>query len=569
MGGLLILGAGAGVALNQPNADSVQAATTITQDWGRGYCASVDVTTEASGPVTWSVPLSVEGTLTSIWNAEADGTSGNVMIHGTPGHPIISPGETASFGYCATGAAPVAQAAHPVQAAQLAKRPRLRLSYDVKSWSSGATVNLTVLNQGPDITSWQVDIPWRISIKSLWSATSKPRANHLRVTNASWNGRLATGQSTTFGFNVSGAVTRPKPCKARTSAGHTKCRLLRHAAPAPKPTTSPTTSPTASPTASPTVVPPLPLPADFKIAPYVDMAAYPTPDLAVPVAATRIRTYHLAFITAAGGCTPAWGGFASLGMSSSDAQAQAINKTIGDLQRAGGKVSISFGGAVGTELARSCGSAKDLANAYRAVIEKYGITRIDFDIEGAAQQDHAANVRRGEALAILQDEFHKAGKTLTTTFTLPVLPTGLTSDGLGVLTDTAQGGGRVDLVNVMAMDYGPPNDHMGQSAIDAATQTAGQLEFMYPGTSSEGRITRVGLTPMIGENDLPGERFTLEDAKQVRIWAAQHSLGGLAWWSVARDVPCPKPNSPITYCSGTSNPRWAYAQEFAKAFTAN
>ena len=45
-------------------------------------------------------------------------------------------------------------------------------------------------------------------------------------------------------------------------------------------------------------------------------------------------------------------------------------------------------------------------------------------------------------------------KGLQVSFTLPVLPSGLTPDGVALLNGAAQAGVQVAAVNVMAMDYG-------------------------------------------------------------------------------------------------------------------
>ena len=78
-----------------------------------------------------------------------------------------------------------------------------------------------------------------------------------------------------------------------------------------------------------------------------------------------------------------------------------------------------------------------LENAYQTVITAYNLTHIDFDIEGGAEADHASIDRRSQALAALQTVAAAAGRTLDVSFTLPVLPTGLTSDGLDVLRSSA------------------------------------------------------------------------------------------------------------------------------------
>ena len=57
---------------------------------------------------------------------------------------------------------------------------------------------------------------------------------------------------------------------------------------------------------------------------------------------------------------------------------------------------------------------------------------------------------------------------------MPVLPTGLDASGLNVLQTAKNDGVRIDVVNVMAMDYGEAvdnNGQMGQDAISAAVAT--------------------------------------------------------------------------------------------------
>jgi len=66
----------------------------------------------------------------------------------------------------------------------------------------------------------------------------------------------------------------------------------------------------------------------------------------------------------------------------------------------------------------------------------------------------------------------------------------------------------------------------------------------------------VGATPMIGQNDVPAEVFTQDDARQLVAFAAQNQLGRLAMWSANRDKAC-GPNYPDVKvvsdaCSGIS-----------------
>jgi len=71
--------------------------------------------------------------------------------------------------------------------------------------------------------------------------------------------------------------------------------------------------------------------------------------------------------------------------------------------------------------------------AYQSAVSAYSLTQIDFDIEGSAVADHVSIDRRSQAIAALQRTAAAAGKTLGVTLTLPILPSGLTADGLYVV----------------------------------------------------------------------------------------------------------------------------------------
>jgi chitinase len=54
----------------------------------------------------------------------------------------------------------------------------------------------------------------------------------------------------------------------------------------------------------------------------------------------------------------------------------------------------------------------------------------------------------------------------------------------------------------------------------------------------------VGLTPMLGHNDVKPETFTLANAREVLAFARQKKIGMLSCWSANRDRPPTKP-SPV------------------------
>jgi len=269
-------------------------------------------------------------------------------------------------------------------------------------------------------------------------------------------------------------------------------------------------------------------------APFVDIGAWPTPNLTQIAETTGLRQFSLGFIvngTAA--CTPSW--FNAYAMSAGFEQSD-----IASLRAIGGDVKPSFGGEAGTELAQSCTDVPSLTAAYQSAITAYNLTQIDFDIEGSAVADPASIDRRSQAVAALQRTAAAAGKTLNVTLTLPILPSGLTSDGLYVVESAVKYGAEITLVNGMAMDFGDieapnPGGQMGTYAIDTAKSLYIQLTPLYPSLTSAQVWNMIGVTPMIGQNDNSSEVFYQADMRQLLAFAQQQHLGELAFWDVTRD----------------------------------
>ena len=112
-----------------------------------------------------------------------------------------------------------------------------------------------------------------------------------------------------------------------------------------------------------------------------------------------------------------------------------VASEISALGAIGGDVRIIlFGGEGGSELVLTCTSVSQLAAAYQQVISAYDVNKIDFGIQGAAIANTAANTRRDQAIAALQAQ----DQGLQLLFTLPVLLSRLTSDGVAVLTGAVQ-----------------------------------------------------------------------------------------------------------------------------------
>lgn len=258
-------------------------------------------------------------------------------------------------------------------------------------------------------------------------------------------------------------------------------------------------------------------------APYVDVMSWPTFSINDCYNKTGQKYYTLAFVDSDGSGNPAWGGITKI-------DDNFYGTEIDNIRSKGGDVIVSFGGANGTELATSNTDVNVLQAKYQSVINKYNLNWIDFDIEGPAVSDKAGIDRRNKAIKGLQ----AANPNLTVAFCLPVLPSGLTNDGLNVLQNAKDNGVRIDVVNVMAMDFGDgaapnPSGKMGDYAIQSANST-------YTQCNNLGISTKIGVTPMIGVNDTQSEVFTQADARKLLSFSQSTSwMRVIAMWSVNRD----------------------------------
>jgi hypothetical protein len=222
-------------------------------------------------------------------------------------------------------------------------------------------------------------------------------------------------------------------------------------------------------------------------------------------------------------------------------------------------VIVSFGGQKPKELALAAGDVPTLQAQYQAVIDAYSLTAIDFDIEEAAIK-HAPSVdRRNAAIAGLQSAAQAGGRDLAVSYTLPVAPDGLTAEGLALLQNAVAHRVNVTLVNIMTMDFNDPAapDQMGATAIQATQAVFRQLQNLLSGVS----WATIGVTPMIGVNDVVKEVFTLQDAHDLLAFARQNGLGRLAMWEVNRDKSC-TPRDTKDTCSGVDQQPFDFTNIF-------
>ncbi|MFC3982599.1 glycosyl hydrolase family 18 protein [Streptosporangium jomthongense] len=274
----------------------------------------------------------------------------------------------------------------------------------------------------------------------------------------------------------------------------------------------------------------------------------------------------MAFLQAAtkGSCTAYWNGDTSMPISTSTFGAS-INK----IRAAGGDVIPSFGGYTadntGTEIADSCTNVNSIAAVFQNVINTYGVTRIDLDIEDNSLTNSAGIDRRNKAIKQVQDWAAANGKKIEFAYTLPTTTSGLADSGLAVLRNAVANNAKIDIVNIMTFDYYDNASHnMANDTKTAAQGLHDQLAQLYPNKTSDQLWRMIGVIEMIGIDDFgPAETFRVEDAAPVLNWAISKNLAYLSFWALQRDNGgCPGTGGSDS-CSGIEQSTWYFSQAFA------
>jgi chitinase len=285
----------------------------------------------------------------------------------------------------------------------------------------------------------------------------------------------------------------------------------------------------------------------YSVAPYVDMSNSQEGLLDTAITGHGLKAYTAAFVLGSG-CNQIWGDTLPIGADSF------TDPLIAKAKSEGASLIISSGGASGLPLAWTCSTQSSIDAGYQALINDYGVTQLDFDIEGAAIADTAAAARQMQAMKDLK----ASNPSLKFSVTLPVLTSGLTNDGVNILKAAKNAGVKIDVVNIMTMDfYAGTGTEMGQGSVSAAQATLVQMQSV----DSTYGYANLGITPMIGKND-DGSTFTLADAQTVESFAAQHGVARLAFWSINRDQPCGGSANSLSTCSQISQSSLAFTDAF-------
>ncbi|GHJ55746.1 hypothetical protein Nm8I071_50530 [Nonomuraea sp. TT08I-71] len=148
--------------------------------------------------------------------------SGNVLVGSATGTTLAVAGLTAATAYTftvvAVDAAGNVSAASPPLTVTTADPPAgggCAATWTTSSWDTGFTANITIANTGTSaINGWTLAFTFPSSGQKVgqgWSATFTQTGTAVTATNVSYNGTLAPGASTSFGFTGTHTGTNPRP----------------------------------------------------------------------------------------------------------------------------------------------------------------------------------------------------------------------------------------------------------------------------------------------------------------------------------------------------------------------
>jgi endoglucanase len=144
---------------------------------------------------------------TLIWGIEPDGS----VVTPTPTRstwPSATPTPSATVGPTLTPSASVAPSISPRPTPTLSSAPTggCSVSYVQNDWGSGATVSITIKNNGANaINNWTLAFKFagNQKITNMWNSTYTQSGPEVSVTNMAYNSSIPVGGTITFGFNLS------------------------------------------------------------------------------------------------------------------------------------------------------------------------------------------------------------------------------------------------------------------------------------------------------------------------------------------------------------------------------
>ncbi|GCF10000.1 chitinase [Dictyobacter arantiisoli] len=293
----------------------------------------------------------------------------------------------------------------------------------------------------------------------------------------------------------------------------------------------------------------------YNAAPYVMPLANNPPNLTTVMSASGVKAFTLAFVVANGGCTPAWETDSGLDNVSSDTQ---MGPIINAIRAAGGDVVVSFGGYGGTKLGESCGTPQATAAAEQAIINKYSLHALDFDLEEPEYENATAINNELGAAQILQNN----NPGLYESITIPGTTSGTGYFGQQLLNNAKSLGYIPNNYAIMPFDGG----FSGASSQINALQSFNTILMNTFGWSSATAYAHEGISSMNGRTD-SAEYFYQSDFQTVLSFVENNHLARFTYWSVNRDRQCTPPDNNGTLsgtCSSVPQNDWDFTKIIAQ-----
>ena len=356
------------------------------------------------------------------------------------------------------------------------------------------------------------------SSASVFATTSSSVANYVPMTSATIPS-IATS-NTALGTSSKSSTTTSSSSTTTISSSTTTSSSSTTTSSSSTTTLSSTSPPSEATHQSKPKIPNSNWPAKF-FAPYIYMVADPQFNAADLVSQGFSKYFTFAFITADYNNNPVWG--------STPVSSKPYKPQIDQIRSKNGDVIFSIGGYGAVEFAQKESDETKLEAIYSGIIDAYGVTYLDFDIESGALSDTGSHPRRARALKNIKQKY----PNLKIQFTVPVAIYGLTGDVISFLKVSKDNGLEIDVVNIMTMDYYDYNAETTNSMSSLAIKSA---KSTYQFLQSNGFKSTVGITPMIGQNDDKYGYFKLSDAEPLVQFAQNNNwVSLLSFWSMNRD----------------------------------
>jgi hypothetical protein len=246
------------------------------------------------------------------------------------------------------------------------------------------------------------------------------------------------------------------------------------------------------------------------LAPSYDVTTQSSQDIKDIISSTNIKTYNLASISGDANGTPLWGGKYPI-------LSSYFVETITLIRASGGDVIVTFNNDnSGFDISQNTVDAFLLANRYQTVIDGLKLTFINVELYPSL--DIGQLFLHIQALSLLKSN----NPFLTLSISLETAsPNGLDSTNYGILKGLVSEGVAFDILNVRAYDYASdnvPNSKSGMGTYVVATAQGVQNQLKALNANA-----KVGLTVILGQDDIQEQNFYPQDAEQVITWAKTES----------------------------------------------